>query len=263
MQRQVFLSGLWNDLNLHLGRNVAMELDRGGIYAQCSNLFVELDFSPVDLEAFGLQNIGDLLGRNGPEDPALLSDACRNDDIELLELFRQFPRVVNQTLEAVRRLPPDFLDLFYIRGRGQHRESARDQIIPTIPALHVHDITRVSQRIDVLLKNDFHLLVQSGEVPQIHRSSGLAKRVSHKGNQRHVSCALDGTRHLTLMLGARTGNAPRKQFPLIVQITLKLIRILKVDVLDTGFIELTLPLLAMLARRCDVSYERFSLRSLL
>jgi hypothetical protein len=74
--------------------------------------------------------------------------------------------------------------------------------------------------------------------------------------------ALYGPCQLALVLRAGAGDAARKHLALVVEITLELIRVLEVDVLDTGLRELTLSLLAMLAGRGDVPDEGFSLGSL-
>src|SRR6185437_9647219 len=100
--------------------------------------------------------LGDVGRGHRAEELALVADASRKGERDLLQLVRESLRdaaaLVLGCLEAITLE----LNALEIARRRFVREAAREQIVASVTGLDLHNVARLAEILDRLAENDFH-----------------------------------------------------------------------------------------------------------
>jgi hypothetical protein len=175
--------------DLHLVR--AHRLDRLG----------EVDVAAVDLLALGRQRLGDV--QRGDEPKSLSCSPTLRAIVTETALIRlacssALPRSLALTGGDDRAVVLELLDVGLV---GQDRELPGQEVVPAEAGLDVDQLTRAAHVGNVLAQDD------------LHRHGVLLSHQRVVRDEGQAAGALDGHRHLTLVLGAVPRDPPGMIFP--------------------------------------------------
>jgi hypothetical protein len=143
-------------LDRDAGADLPVDLDRDVERPQRADRLVQLNLAAVDLDPFGLEQLGDLRARHGAVEGVVLADLLPDHDFDLGDARRQAGRVF-----GLLRLAddPDFLaelDLPHVPGRRLERQRLGKQEVPRVTGGDVHHLAALSQLVDVFSQYDLH-----------------------------------------------------------------------------------------------------------
>ncbi|EAU63415.1 hypothetical protein STIAU_0974 [Stigmatella aurantiaca DW4/3-1] len=152
----------------------------------------------VHLLALGGERLGDVQRGDGAEQLVLLAHLALDDDLHRADLLG---RLLGSALQLGVARGDDgllVLQLADVLLVGEHRLLAGQQEVAAEAVLDRDQLTGLAEAVDVLTKNDLHVLSPKSR-------TGLA---DHRvvGEERQATGALDGDRHLALVLGAVAGD---------------------------------------------------------
>src|SRR5688572_557333 len=148
---------LLDDPDANFWLHVGVQLDRHPVDAERLDRVVQVDQSLLDVEALRIELLGDVGRRDGAEQLAFLADARREGELHLLEPFGQLggrlDAIVLGRLEATALLR----DPLQVARRRFVGETARQQEVAGVSVLDRDDVAWLTQVLDRLPKNDFHV----------------------------------------------------------------------------------------------------------
>src|SRR5690242_20899411 len=133
-----------------------METNRHAVHTQRLDRLVEVDLALFDVVSLRLQLLRDVGRRDRAEELALVADARRERQRDLLELFSERLRGAAALVLGGFEALPLLLDTLQVAGRRFVRQTMRQQIVPRVAGLDVHDVAGLAEVLDGLAKNDFH-----------------------------------------------------------------------------------------------------------
>src|SRR5215210_829510 len=134
---------LLDDPDLDLGVHVSVESDLDPVNSKRANRLVELDLALLDRESLGFKLVRYVRGGDGAEELALVPDARREGERDLLEFGRQLLRRAPTLLLGLLEALPLLLDSLAVAGRRLVGEPAGKEIVARITRGNLHDVARV------------------------------------------------------------------------------------------------------------------------
>src|SRR5215207_6699342 len=178
---------LHGDGRLDLG----VEADGEAVAADRLDGGVQVDAAPVDGGAAGaLDRVGDLRGRDRPEQAALLAGLGRDHHLERLQVAGDGAGLLQVGDLALDPPGPDPLRLADRAGGGQAGQVAGQQVVAAVAGRDVDDVPGRPDPPDLLIQDDLHWALLSNGVRE----------------QGHLPGVLDGGGDVALVLGAVAGD---------------------------------------------------------
>src|SRR5512137_85256 len=208
-------SGLGLDLHLHLADHVGVELHAHLEVAERLERLGEVDGAPVDLDAARGERLGEVHGGDGSVQLVLLAHLA-------LERERGVGEAPGDGLGAgleLRGLGRGHrllvLHLADVLGVGEDCQAAGDEEVAPVAGLHLHELAALAQVVHVFSEDELH-------VSLLGRRDGVGQERQHAG-------ALDGGRHLALVLRAVAADPAGDDLAALGEEVLELPLVLVVD----------------------------------
>jgi len=118
------------------------------LHAKFSNIFQRLlqeDLFPIDMKAFFLKSLLNILAGYSPEKFILFSHFTRNDTSHILKFLEQLLRLLSFLLRQLRNLYFFVFKRIHILDVGFYRKPFGDEIVPGVTVRHFNDIPQFSQ----------------------------------------------------------------------------------------------------------------------
>src|SRR6266545_2339158 len=151
---------LAEDRYLELRRDAGVEPDGYRVLPECLDRLVERDAPALDLDPGPAEEIGDVLGRDGPEELALLGRLAPLLVGEPLDALAHALRIGLDARRLGLLLALDVLQVAQVARGGGDRELLRDEVVARVAVGDVLDLAPASDLRDVVEQDDLHELTR-------------------------------------------------------------------------------------------------------
>src|SRR5437867_8261713 len=145
-----------DDLHLHFGGEVAVQLDWDVEFTDLLDRLGQLDLAPLDLEALGRQPLRDVGRRHRAVERLGLADLARDHNLDRGQAIRHRLRDLQLVGFLRLELRAFALDLFLVAVGGEQRQLARQEVVARVAVGDFHHLAAAPQVVDVLSENHFH-----------------------------------------------------------------------------------------------------------
>src|SRR5262245_3339328 len=157
---------------LHVAGDITVQADGNVELADTLQRLIELDLAAIDVEPFVLERLGDVGGRDRPEQVVLLARLALEGKAYRVQLFGQSFRIGLFDGGAADGSLLHLLDYGFVGSGGFNGQLARQQVVAAVAFRNLDYVAAVTQLGNIFFQNYFHF-----------RSPGWLKSLSASSTQ--------------------------------------------------------------------------------